>query len=43
MNFQIKENPINYFGRTYQDGKKITIFDAVDALYVLFKYRFFKK
>ena len=43
MKLQIKECPINYNGRTYQDGKKITIFDAVDALYVLVKYRFFKK
>ncbi len=41
MNLDIKEFPINYFGRTYEEGKKITAFDGLDALYVLIKYRFF--
>ena len=42
MNLEIKEFPINYIGRTYQQGKKITAFDGIDALYVLIKYRYFK-
>ena len=36
-----KEFPINYSGRTYEQGKKITAFDGLDALFVLAKYRFF--
>ena len=40
MNIDIKEFPINYMGRTYEEGKKITAFDGFDALYVLIKYRF---
>ena len=42
MNLEIKEFPINYIGRTYEQGKKITAFDGIDALYVLVKYRYFK-
>ena len=42
MNLEIKEFPINYIGRTYEQGKKITAFDGIDALYVLAKYRYFK-
>ena len=41
MNIEIKEFPINYNGRTYEQGKKITAFDGLDALYVLIKYRYF--
>lgn len=41
MNLDIKEFPINYSGRTYEQGKKITAFDGLDALFVLVKYRFF--
>ena len=41
MNLDIKEFPINYSGRTYEQGKKITAFDGLDALFVLAKYRFF--
>ena len=41
MNLDIKEFPISYSGRTYEQGKKITAFDGLDALYVLAKYRFF--
>jgi len=41
MNLNIKEFPINYSGRTYEQGKKITAFDGLDALFVLAKYRFF--
>ena len=42
MNIDIEEFPINYTGRTYEQGKKITAFDGLDALYVLAKYRYFK-
>jgi len=42
MNINIKEFPISYNGRTYNQGKKITAFDGLDALYVLLKYRYFK-
>ena len=40
MNFEIKEIPIRYYGRTYEEGKKITAFDGLDALFVLIKYRY---
>ena len=42
MNLDIQEFPINYIGRTYEQGKKITAFDGIDALYALAKYRYFK-
>ena len=35
------EVPISYKGRSYNDGKKITLKDAFIALYCIFKYRFF--
>ena len=41
LNINIEEFPINYIGRTYEEGKKITAFDGLDALYVLAKYRYF--
>ena len=41
MNINIEEFPITYIGRTYEQGKKITAFDGIDALYVLAKYRYF--
>ncbi len=40
MNHEIKEIPISYYGRTYEEGKKITAFDGLDALFVLIKYRY---
>jgi dolichol-phosphate mannosyltransferase len=42
LKINIEEFPINYIGRTYEQGKKITAFDGLDALYVLAKYRYFK-
>ncbi len=42
MNIKISEFPISYKGRTYDEGKKITFFDGLDALYVLIKFRYFK-
>lgn len=35
------EVPIKYNGRSYEDGKKITIKDAFVAIYCIFRYRFF--
>ena len=37
---RIYEVPISYYGRTYEEGKKITWKDGVVALWVLLKYRF---
>ncbi len=35
------EVPISYRGRSYEDGKKITLKDAFIAVYCIIKYRFF--
>jgi hypothetical protein len=40
-NFVFYEVPISYRGRSYEDGKKITIKDAFVAVYCIIKYRFF--
>jgi glycosyltransferase involved in cell wall biosynthesis len=37
---RIYEVPISYYGRTYQEGKKITWKDGIVALYCLFRFRF---
>jgi glycosyltransferase involved in cell wall biosynthesis len=39
--FRFYEVPINYFGRTYQEGKKITFLDGIAAVYFIFKYNLF--
>ena len=39
MNKKIIEVPINYVGRTVQDGKKIRFKDAVIAIFTLIKFR----
>ena len=39
---KIKEVPIKYNGRNYNEGKKIKIADGIKAVIALFKYRFFK-
>jgi len=39
--FIFYEVPISYQGRSYEDGKKITLKDAFIAFYCIFKYRFF--
>jgi len=41
-NHKIKEVPISYDCRSFDEGKKITWRDGVKALYVLLKYRFKK-
>ena len=42
MNIKIFEVKISYKGRDYSDGKKISILDGFDAMYVLIKYKLFK-
>lgn len=37
---RIHELPINYYPRSLQDGKKISWFDGIEAIWVLLKYRF---
>ena len=37
---RIYEVPISYYGRTYQEGKKITWKDGIEALYTLIRFRF---
>jgi glycosyltransferase involved in cell wall biosynthesis len=39
--FRFYEVPINYFGRTYEEGKKITFLDGIAAIYFIFKYNLF--
>lgn len=39
MKYKITEIPISYNGRTYGEGKKITSFDGIVALYCLIKYK----
>ncbi len=38
---RIYEIPISYFGRTYEEGKKITWRDGLTALYTLLRFRLF--
>ena len=40
-NFTFYEVPISYMGRSYEEGKKITLKDAFIAIYCIIKYRFF--
>ena len=39
--YSFYEVPISYRGRSYQEGKKITLKDAFIAIYCIIKYRFF--
>ena len=38
---RIKEVPITYNCRSFEEGKKITWKDGIKALYILLKYRFY--
>ena len=38
LSCRIYEVPISYYGRTYEEGKKITAVDAIYALWYIFKY-----
>ena len=40
LNIEIKEVPIDYYGRTVEEGKKIQFLDGFRAIYCLFKYKF---
>ncbi len=37
----IYETPISYYGRTYEEGKKITAWDGVEAVYYILRYNLF--
>jgi hypothetical protein len=37
----VYEVPISYYGRTYEQGKKITYKDGFAALYYIFRYNLF--
>ena len=37
----IYETPISYYGRTYEEGKKITAWDGIAAFYYIVRYNFF--
>ncbi len=39
--YQIIEIPISYNGRTYEEGKKISSLDGLEALFSLIKYKYF--
>ena len=41
LKIDIFEIPINYNGRTYDQGKKIVASDGLKAIWTLIKYRFF--
>ena len=42
LNYVIYEVGISYYGRTYEEGKKINWRDGVRAVYVILKYGIFK-
>ena len=39
---RVYEVPVRYYGRTYEEGKKITWRDGVAALFHIVRYRFFR-
>lgn len=42
LDIDIKEVPISYNGRTFEEGKKISFKDGIQAIFALFKYRYLK-
>jgi glycosyltransferase involved in cell wall biosynthesis len=42
MGYKIKELPMNYYPRSFEEGKKMNWRDGVKALWVLIKFRFVK-
>jgi hypothetical protein len=38
---RIYEVPVSYYGRTYEEGKKIGWKDAVSAIFQILRFRFF--
>lgn len=43
LSLEIKEVPIDYYGRTVEEGKKIQFIDGLRAIICLFKYKFIYK
>ena len=43
LNININEVPISYKGRSYEDGKKISYIDGIQAIIALFKYKYLRK
>jgi len=43
LGIKIKEVPIDYFGRTQSEGKKISYFDGLRAINSILKYNLFQK
>jgi glycosyltransferase involved in cell wall biosynthesis len=41
LNCRVFEVPISYYGRTYEEGKKIGFMDGLDAILYIFKYNLF--
>ena len=41
LHCRVYEVPISYYGRTYEEGKKIGVRDGLYALYCIFKYNLF--
>ncbi|MCS7280991.1 MAG: glycosyltransferase family 2 protein [Desulfobacterota bacterium] len=39
---RIYEVPISYYGRTYEEGKKITWIDGIKAIFAILKYNLFR-
>jgi hypothetical protein len=39
--WRVFEIPISYSGRTYEEGKKIGLKDAFNALFCIIRYRYF--
>src|SRR5579859_2357779 len=37
---RVYETPISYHGRTYEEGKKIGFWDAIEAVFVILRYAF---
>jgi glycosyltransferase involved in cell wall biosynthesis len=42
LGYKIKEIPISYSPRNFQQGKKIKFFDGLKGVWILLKYRFWK-
>ncbi len=40
--WRIFEVPISYYGRTYEEGKKITWRDGIKAFFTIVKYNIFR-
>ena len=39
--YRIFEVPISYYGRTYEEGKKIGLKDAINAFFCILRFRYF--